>query len=232
MNQMADERIARGQNRFAAHGFWMMLALQVLVLVVKLLLGATLRVCWLDMAVLTIGIGGVVLLRSVKGLWGPKDEALREVDEALLAKLFMVLFWLVVVGEFVLFFADGANWRWYVPCLIIWGIPALYVVIRSLRSGLVVWGSQRAENTGKIRLMKRTAVGALFFGLVMGGPDCFREGAFQLSGLWKVLGMAACWGVLFYLGMVLFLKVGEKSADQLVQNAEQAAAQEEASHEE
>ena len=35
MNQMADERIARGQNRFAAHGFWMMLALQVLVLAVS-----------------------------------------------------------------------------------------------------------------------------------------------------------------------------------------------------
>lgn len=231
MEKIADERISRGQNRFAAHGYWLMLGLQAAVLAFKLVLGAPLIACVLDFAVLCIGIGGMVLLRSLKGLWSRGDEVLRQMDEELLAKLFMVLFWLVVVGEFVLFFADGANWRWYVPYIAVWGIAALYVVFRSLRSGLVVWGGKKAEITGKHQLMKRTAVGALLFGIVMGGPDCFREGAFQLSGMWKVLGMAACWGVLFYLGMVLFLKLGEKSADQLVENAEQAA-EEDASHEE
>lgn len=231
MTQIADERIARGQARFAAHGFWILLALQAVVLAAKAALGAPLIACVPDAAVLLIGIGGMVLLRSLKGLWSRGDEVLRQMDEELLSKLFMVLFWLVVMGEFVLFFADGANWRWYVPYLAVWGIPALYVVVRSLRSGLVVWGSKKAERNGKLQLMKRTAIGALFFGLVMGGPDCFREGAFQLSGLWKVLGMAACWGVVFYLGMVLFLKVGEKSADRLVANADHTAG-EDASDEE
>ncbi|MBR4067161.1 MAG: hypothetical protein IKK08_00880 [Clostridia bacterium] len=214
--QIQDERLARQQNALGAVGYWMVMALQAVALAVKLLLGAGLRVCVLDLAVLAVGAVGMVLVRTRNGLWGQKDEALREIDQAGLAKVFMVQFFLILIGEFLLFFLDDANLIWYLPYLPVWIIPALYVMIRGYRSGLYTYGTKKAETHSKRQLLWRTALGALFFGIVMGGPDCFRDGAFQLTGLWKVLGMGLCWGVLFYGMMLLFLKLGDKKADQLV----------------
>lgn len=214
--QIQDERLARQQNALGAVGYWMVMALQAVTLAVKLLLGADLRVCVLDLAVLAVGVAGMVLVRTRNGLWGQKDEALREIDQAGLAKVFMVQFFLILIGEFLLFFLDGANLVWYLFFLPVWIIPALYVMIRGYRSGLYTYGTKKAETHSKRQLLWRTALGALFFGIVMGGPDCFRDGAFQLTGLWKVLGMGLCWGVLFYGMMLLFLKLGDKKADQLV----------------
>lgn len=214
--QIQDERLARQQNALAAVGYWMVMALQALTLVIKLLLGASLRFCILDHAVLAVGAVGMVLVRTRFGLWGQKDEALREMEQAGLAKVFLVQFFLILIGEFLLFFLDEANLIWYLPYLPVWIIPALYVMIRGYRSGLYTYGTRKAEVHSKRQLLWRTAVGALFFGIVMGGPDCFRDGAFRLSGLWKVLGMGLCWGVLFYGMMLLFLKLGDKKADQLV----------------
>lgn len=214
--QIQDERLARQQNALGAVGYWMVMALQAVALAVKLLLGAGLRVCVLDLAVLAVGAVGMVLVRTRNGLWGQKDEALREIDQAGLAKVFMVQFFLILIGEFLLFFLDDANLIWYLFFLPVWIIPALYVMIRGYRSGLYTYGTKKAETHSKRQLLWRTALGALFFGIVMGGPDCFRDGAFQLTGLWKVLGMGLCWGVLFYGMMLLFLKLGDKKADQLV----------------
>lgn len=224
--QIQDERLARQQNALGAVGYWMVMALQAVALAVKLLLGAGLRVCVLDLAVVAVGIAGMVLVRTRNGLWGQKDEALREIDQAGLAKVFMVQFFLILIGEFLLFFLDEANLIWYLPYLPVWIIPALYVMIRGYRSGLYTYGTKKAETHSKRQLLWRTALGALFFGIVMGGPDCFRDGAFQLTGLWKVLGMGLCWGVLFYGMMLLFLKLGDKKADQLVA-AEDARPEEE-----
>jgi hypothetical protein len=193
----------------------MVMVLQAVALAVKLLLGAGLRVCVLDLAVLAVGAVGMVLVRTRNGLWGQKDEALRELEQAGLAKVFLAQFFLILFGEFLLFFLDGANGVWYLPCLPGWIIPALYVVIRGYRSGLYTYGTKKAETRSKRQLLWRTAVGALFFGIVMGGPDCFRDGAFRLSGLWKVLGMGLSWGVLFYGMMLLFLKLGDQKADRL-----------------
>jgi hypothetical protein len=214
--QIQDERLARQQNALGAVGYWMVMALQAVALAVKLLLGAGLRVCVLDLAVLAVGAVGLVLVRTRNGLWGQKDEALREIDQAGLAKVFMVQLFLILIGEFLLFFLDDANLVWYLFFLPVWIIPALYVMIRGYRSGLYTYGTKKAETHSKRQLLWRTALGALFFGIVMGGPDCFRDGAFQLTGLWKVLGMGLCWGVLFYGMMLLFLKLGDKKADQLV----------------
>ncbi len=214
--QIQDERLARQQNALGAVGYWMVMALQAVALAVKLLLGAGLRVCVLDLAVVAVGAVGMVLVRTRNGLWGQKDEALREIDQAGLAKVFLVQFFLILIGEFLLFFLDEANLIWYLPYLPVWIIPALYVMIRGYRSGLYTYGTKKAETHSKRQLLWRTALGALFFGSVMGGPDCFRDGAFQLTGLWKVLGMGLCWGVLFYGMMLLFLKLGDKKADQLV----------------
>ena len=226
MKKIADERITRESNALAATAFWMMLILQAGVLAAKLATGANVLVCIQDIAVLAVGLIGLIVLRTVKGLWGTKDDALREIEQAGLSRVFGTMLWMMLLGELLLVFLDSANMWWYVPFFIVWGIPALYVTIQSIRKGLMLWGSRKAESTGKSRLAKSTAVGALFFGIVMGGPDCFANGAFVPSGLLKVLGMGAMWGILFYLMMLGMLKLGERKADKAV------AAAEEATHEE
>lgn len=226
MKKIADERITRESNALIATAFWMMLILQAGVLAAKLAMGAAVQVCILDMAVLAVGVIGLIVLRTVKGLWGAKDDALREIEQAGLSKIFGTMLWMMLLGELLLVFLDSANMLWYVPFFIVWGIPALYVTILSIRRGLMLWGSRKAESTGKSRLAKSTAVGALFFGLVMGGPDCFADGAFVPAGLLKVLGMGAMWGILFYLMMLGMIKLGEKKADQAVSTAEEAANEE------
>ncbi len=226
MKKIADERITRESNALIAVAFWMMLFLQAGVLAAKLAMGAAVRVCILDIAVLATGFIGLIVLRTVKGLWGAKDDALREIEQAGLSKIFGTMLWMMLLGELLLVFLDGENLRWYVPFFLVWCVPALYVTIQSIRKGLMLWGSKKAESTGKSRLAKSTALGALFFGIVMGGPDCFADGVFQISGLWKVLGMGAMWGILFYLMMLGMLKLGERKADQAVTTAEEASDEE------
>lgn len=225
--KIKDERITRETNRLAANAFWLMLILQAGVLAAKLTMGAPLGVCALDIAVAAVGLGGMILLRSVKGLWGAKDEALKEIEDAGLAKLFMTMFWMLCVGEFLLVFMDEANTLWYAPFLLVWGVPAVYFTVQSTRKGLMVWGGEKAKKDGRIRLLKGTILGAAFFGIIMGGPDCFVDGAFQLSGLLEVIAMSAFWGLMFYWPMRWMIDRSEKAADKAVAAAEEAAGNEE-----
>lgn len=227
MKKLVDERINRVTNALAAQAFWQVLALQAVVLAVKAAMGAGIGVCILDIAVLAVGLIGMVLLRSMKSLWGAKDDALREIDQACLAKVFMVMFWLLIVGELVLVLADEQNIRWYAPYPLVWFVPAMIIMVRGIRSGCFVWGGRKAEESGKQRLLKGTIVGAAFFGIIMGGPACFKDGAFQIAGLWQVLAMGALWGVMYYWLFRLLMLRGEKAADKAVAAAEGEGADEE-----
>lgn len=221
MKKLVDERITRVINALAARAFWQMMALQAAVLAVKAALGADMRVCLLDIAVLAVGLLGVIQ-RSVKGLWGAKDEAQQEMDQRALVKLYKAAFWLLIVGELLLIMGDEENISWYAPYPLVWGVPALIMTVCGMRSGCFVWGSRQAKADGKQRLLWGTIVGAAFFGVIMGGPACFKDGAFQLAGLWKVLGMGAFWGVMYYWLYRLLIRRGEKAADRAVEEAEGA----------
>lgn len=226
MMKIQDERITRETNQLAANAFWLLLILQAGVLAAKLTMGAEWGVCMLDIAVLAVGFAGMAILRTVKGLWGAKDEALREIEQAGLAKVFMALFWLLLIGEFLLIFMDGANLRWYVPYLLVWGVPALYVTVQSTRKGLMVWGGEKAKTDGRARLLKSTILGAAFFGIIMSGSACFRDGAFQWTGLIEVIAMGSFWGLLFYWPMRWLVDRSEKAADKAVEIAEESADEE------
>ncbi len=226
MKKIMDERITKETNALAANVFWLTLILQAIVLAAKLLLGAALRVCILDIAVLAVGFVGMILFRSIKGLWGAKDEALREIEQAGLAQLFITMFAMLLIGEFLLVFMDEENLLWYMPFLLVWGLPTAIFTVKSTRRGLMVWGSQKAETDGKARLLKGSILGALFFGIVMGGPNCFKDGAFNPAGLIEVFTMGAFWGVMFYWGMRLMMKRSEKAADKAVAAAEEQADEE------
>lgn len=216
-----DERIEKANNALAAKLLPVMLILQVIVLAAKLALGGW-GYCLLDVLALLVGGGLAAALLTVKGVWRAGDETLEEIRALCLSRAFMAMLTVLVVGEFACMLLDEANIGWYAPSLIVWGIPALVYTVRVVRRGLFQWGGQKAETKGKAQLAKSTAIGALFFGIVMGGGACIKDGAFNPAGLLRVLGMAAGWGVLFYLMFTFVLKLGGKQADRELAEAEAA----------
>lgn len=214
-----DERIEKSSNTLAAKLLWLMIALQVIVLIVKAGLGGA-AYCLLDVVALAVGLGVAMVLMSVKGVWQAGDEILREIRAACLSKAFMAMLMTLVVGEFVLIMLDQEHIAWYAPSIIVWLIPVLVYTVLAVKNGLFQWGGKKAESTGKAKLARSTALGALFFGIVMGGPACIRDGAFDPMGIVKIIGMGAMWGILFYLMFTVLLKIGEKRADKAFQEAE------------
>ena len=220
--KMKDERIEKGSNALAAKLLPLMLVLQAIVLGGKLALGGW-RFCLLDVIALAAGLGTAAVLLTAKGVWRADDDALREIRNACLSRAFGTMLMVLVVGEFVCTLADEANLLWYAPSIIVWLVPALIMTVLVIRRGLFQWGTKKAEKNGKARLAGSTAIGALFFGVMMGGEKCIVDGAFDPKGLLWVLGMGASWGILFYLMFTLMLKLGGKQADKAM---EQAAPQE------
>ncbi len=214
-----DERIEKRSNALAAKLLVVMLALQVIVLIVKVCLGGA-AYCLLDVVALAVGLGTAAVLMTIKGVWRAGDEILREIRTACLAKAFGYMLQTLVFGEFLLFIINPDNVMWYAPSIIVWSIPALVYTVLAVKNGLFQWGGRKAESTGKAKLAKSTALGALFFGVVMGGPECIKDGAFDPMGIVKIIGMGAMWGILFYLMFSAMLKLGEKRADKEVQEAE------------
>lgn len=214
-----DERIEKSSNELSAKLLWMMIGLQIIVLIVKLCLGGA-AYCLLDWLALAAGLGTTAVMITVKGVWRAEDDILREIRTACLAKGFMAMLMTLVFGEFILIMLDPQHTGWYAASIIVWSIPALIYTILAVKNGLFQWGNKKAETTGKGKLARSTALGALFFGVVMGGPSCIKDGAFNPMGLVKVIGMGAMWGILFYILFVALLKIGEKQADKAASEAE------------
>jgi len=219
--KIVDERVQKESNAVLARLYWAAMALQVVVLVVKLCLGVELIQCALDGIIILFGLGVMAVLRALRGLWARKDEVLRELDNSVLSTSFGTMLWVALLGSLLLMFGNGEeNALWYgltmLPVLIASGI---YTVI-AIKRGLLLWGGERNKGSAKPRLRKATTLGALFFGIVMGAPDCFIDGVFQVKGLVKILLMAAMWGLMFYGMMVLAINRGEKSANKALEEVE------------
>lgn len=218
--KMVDERIHKASNALLAKFYWVMLALQAVVLAVKLCLEPEVVYWVLDGIILLAGLGVMAVMRSIKGLWGKKDEALKEMDDSVLSTSFGTMLWVTLIGSEIMIFGDAENALWYgatiLPLLICCAIYTVLVVKR----GLILWGGKQNEGDTKKRLRKSTALGALVYGAIMAAPDCFRYGEFRVEGLIKLVLMAAVWGLLFYGLMVLVINRGEKAADKAVEEVE------------
>ncbi len=219
--KIVDERVQKESNAVLARLYWLALALQVVVLVVKLCLGAELIQWALDAIIILAGLGVMAVMRSIKGLWGRKDEALREMDNSVLSTSFGTMLWVALLGSLLLMFGNGEeNALWYGPTILPVMIASGLYTVLAIKRGLLLWGGERNKGSAKPQLRKSTTLGALFFGIVMGAPDCFEGGSFQFMGLVKIILMAAMWGLMFYGMMVLAINWGEKSANQAVKEQE------------
>ena len=149
-----------------------------------------------------------------------KDEELLSIHYKILSKAMMTSFWMLITGEIIFLFAVHEYTEWVVLYLVVWGIPAIIMSLFSIKNGWLIWGTKKKEKDGKKELKKRTAIGALFFGLFMGWSMMFKDGVFHIEGLLWVFGMALGWGVPFYLIFAGFMKLSETKADQSVDEKE------------
>jgi hypothetical protein len=151
------------------------------------------------------------------------DEVLKEVKRSILSKCGMICYWIIIAGEFILFFAEYIKTIDVLLYLIVWMIPALVITVYSIKHGLLLWGGAKRKELGKDALAKRTFIGALFFGVIMGGPQLYSQGTFHAIGILAILGYALGWGIPFYFVFKLFVNSGEKNADKLVKEVESGA---------
>lgn len=219
--KVVDERIRKESNAILAKLYWAMVILQNAVLAVKLCLGAEMILWALDGIIILAGLGVMAVLRSIRGLWCRKDEVLREMDNSVLSTAYGTMLWVALIGSVILAFGDTERIQWYAPTILPLLVTSAVYTVLAVRRGLLLWGGQKNKGNAKGQMRKATAFGALFYGAVMGAPDCFVQGVFHPAGLVKVFAMAAMWGLLFYGLMVLIINRGEKAADKAAEEQEE-----------
>lgn len=213
--QPVDERIEKESNRLSAKLYYLMSALTIVAIIVKMCYKVPVYVYGLEL--ISLAVSGVYAIAS-ELKYGilflkDKDEELLSLHNKILAKAVMISFWIIIMGEFLFIFVIPGYIEWVELYFAVWGIPAIIHSVFAIKNGWLIWGTKKKEEDGKKNFGKRTVIGALFFGLVMGLPMLFQDGAFHPEGLLWVLGMAAGWGIPFYLIMMGLMKVSEKMAD-------------------
>lgn len=224
MKKVKDERIIQETNKLASKLFWLLTALLLLLAIGKLLfLQFSPDLFILETACLIIIPLYILIAKATKGTLfiKAKDDALLNINRAIYTRAFMICFHILVFGEFVLMFLYKEDIFVYALYIPVWMIPALVMTIFSIKSGLLLWGGKSRSQKGKKSLVKSTAVGALFYGVIMGLPEMFHDGQFHPSGLLWVFGMALTWGLLFYFSFSFLISRGEKKADKQAEETEE-----------
>lgn len=239
-NQVKDERIEKESNKVTAPMFYLFSVELLACLIVKLVLGEPWYNFVLEIACLVPAWGYVLVKRAQNGIlvMKEKDEALLTVRNAILAKAFMVSFYIIIMGELLYMFAvtdyfspngiihsEGEIWTremtWMFVYLAVWFVPAIIITVFTVKKGWMIWGSKKREATGKKNFGKRVVIGSLFYGLIMGLPELIKHGIFYVEGWLMILGLAAFWGILFYFAMIGIMKYSEKKADKAVKEQEE-----------
>ena len=235
--KVRDERIEKEESKLVAPVFYLFSAGLLISLVVKLVMGETYQNFLLELCCLLPSWGYALVKGGTLGvLWmKEKDEALCSIRNDIMKKAYMIAFWILTTGQliYMYFVADymktmglpenitwTKEWTWSVVYLLIDLVPAAIISVYSLKKGLLVWGSKKREVTGKKEFAKRTVMGALLFGVLMGLPELFVDGVFQPRTILVMLGMGAAWGIPFYFLMMAFIKISEKNADKAVKEEE------------
>ncbi|MCR5754564.1 MAG: hypothetical protein K6G30_07125 [Acetatifactor sp.] len=221
---LLDERIEKESNRLSAKMFYLISILMVASIIAKLYYKVPLYVYTLEL--ISLAVSGIFCIVSEWKhgilLLTKKDEALLSIHHKILAKAFTLSFEIIITGELLFLFVAKEYIKWLGLYLVIWGVPALLITYFSIKNGWFIWGTEKKEKDGKKELKKRTAMGALFFGVFMGFPMLFRGGMFHPEGLLWIFGMAAGWGIPFYLIFTGMMKIAERRADKNIVGKEPA----------
>lgn len=233
-NQIKDERIEKETNKIMPAMFWLFSAGLIASLVVKLVLGEPWYNFILEILCLVPAWGYALVRRVSNGVLVLKerDEVLLSIRNEIMAKAYMVAFWVLTTGQVIYMFfvmavlmPDNIAWiremTWLVVYLAVDFIIALIISIFTVKKGWMIWGSKKREVTGKKDFAKRTVLGALMFGVMMGVLDILENG-FSVQTILMVVGTGAFWGILFYFSMLAIIKISEKNADKAVKEKEES----------
>lgn len=217
-----DERILKESNALSAKMFYVITLLTVISLVVKLVCRLPLYVFGLEIIALVASLVYVAVSEGSKGILflKEKDAELQTIHEGILAKAMMINFFTIIVGELLYLFMAEEYVVWGLSYFAIWLVPALIITVASVKNGWLIWGGKKRETEGKKNFKLRVVLGALVYGLIMGFPQLYHDGAFHAEGILWILGMAALWGIPFYLIFVGIMKVSENKADKNLKEKE------------
>lgn len=233
-NQIKDERIEKETNKIMPAVFAIFTLGLLASFITKLVLGEPWYNFILEILCLVPSWGYAVIKRAKNGILflKEKDDALLTIRNEIMSKAYMIAFRILTTGQLVyLFFVEAVlmpeelSWiremTWLVVYLGVDFVTALIVTVFTIKKGWLIWGSKKREVAGKKNFAKRTAVGALFFGVCMGFFDVLENG-FSMQTVTLTLGTGAMWGILFYFSMLAVIKVSEKNADKAVKEQEGA----------
>lgn len=214
--KVVDERIEKESNKFVAKMYYLITALTVISLTVKLACKLPLYVYTLEIIALVASVVYFLVSEVRNGILfvKNKDEELLNIHYGILAKAEMIIFYIIIIGEFFYLFIAGKYFFWVLSDFVIWMIPALIQTVVSIKNGWFIWGSKQKEEKGKKDFKKRVIMGSLFYGIIAGFPTLYSsDGVFQPEGILRILGLAVAWGIPFYFIMVALMKISEKKAD-------------------
>lgn len=216
-----DERIDRETSAvFAVRLPWMM-AMQGIVLLVKVLPGSPLEGWWLDALALGTALLSVLIWRTVKDLWGEQDEVLREMTQegdsiALCLMLFVVvgggLAAMLVKGD-----VDAGCAVSFLPLLVV-GVSALAAFISR---GLLVPKPSHPKGDGRKRSLLQRLFTNLLTAAVIAGIVYLATR--QQEDAWPKAMLSGAMWFLFDLPMTAAMdRISQRRADKAVKKAEGA----------
>lgn len=213
-----DERIEKKGNMICSVMYLVIICFLMVSLILKIILGVSFERYAIEILCLVIS-GGYIILSLSRfriGLFSSSDDVISEIRKSILSKGFMICFWITIFGELVLFISGYLKGIDVLLYFISWGIPSGIVTVYSIKNGLLLWGGHKRKSSGKSALAKRTIIGAIIFGIIMGYPELYKGGTFHATGLLWIIGMAFGWGLPFYLIFNAMINLGEKNADKQV----------------
>lgn len=217
-----DERLEKEGNVLNAKMFYVITFLLLVSLIVKLVCKLPIQVYALEVLCLLSSVTYFFAQEIRKGILGvcKKDEVLREIHRSILSKAFMIDFDLLITGELIFLYVVEDHSVWVLSYVITWVLPALVITIASITKGWLIRAGKEQRKKGQKSFLVSVLLGSLVFGILMGFPDLYHDGAFHARGLLSILGMGAGWGVLFYFSMTLISSLSTKHADQRLESAE------------
>lgn len=217
-----DERLEKESNVLSAKMFYVITFLLLISLIIKLVSKLPFQVYALEVLCLlasgiyffTMEIGkGILAVRK-------KDEALLEIHRSVLAKAFMIDFWLLLAGELIFIYVLKDYFVWVLSYMIAWMLPALVIAIASITKGWLIRGGKAQGKKDRKSVLIRVILGSAAFGILTGFPDLYHDGAFHVKGILSIIGMGATWGILFYLSMSFLIRLSEKRADKRLESVD------------
>lgn len=221
-----DERIGKATNAIVAAWQPWMLAMQGVLLLVKLLPGSALGDWWLDALALTAGLLTVLLWRTARGLWGEKDEVLRELirdGDALAVGLHALMLILGAAGAMI---AQGRlSGGAALSCVPLLPLGA-WLLFTGVRRGLHVPATQPPRDMPRAERLLRALMRNLLTATVITATLWLFTRS-EEDALRRAVACGLAWFVIDPLAEALLYRISQRRADKALADAEGADGDEE-----